>query len=102
FPVDGPEIAEWIVSCREALRTHFDLEDPRRLEPAERELYVETLTDEKLLLRGVVDRVDIAPDGSIRVVDYKSGTSPGERFEGRALFQLNFYALVLWRMRGVM
>lgn len=101
FPVDGPEIAEWLVSCRETLVKYFDLEDPTRLEPAERELYVETLTDTKLLLRGVVDRVDVAPDGAIRVVDYKTGPSPSEMFEGKALFQLKFYGLVLWRMRGV-
>lgn len=101
FPADGPEIAAWLVSCHEVLRTYFDLEDPTRLEPAERELYVETLTDAKVLLRGVIDRVDVAPDGAIRVVDYKSGPSPSEMFEGKALFQLKFYALVLWRMRGV-
>lgn len=101
FPAEGPEIAGWLVSCRETLARYFDLEDPGRLEPAERELYVETLTDTKLLLRGVVDRVDVAPDGAIRVVDYKTGRAPGELFEGKALFQLKFYALVLWRTRGV-
>ncbi|KRB74191.1 recombinase RecB [Nocardioides sp. Root190] len=101
FPADGPEIADWLVTCHDVLRTYFDLEDPTRLEPAARELYVEALTDAKVLLRGVIDRVDIAPDGAIRVVDYKSGASPSEMFEGKALFQLKFYALVLWRMRGV-
>lgn len=101
FPVDGPEIAAWLTSCQEVLARYFDLEDPRRLEPADRELYVETLTEAKLLLRGVIDRVDVAPDGSIRICDYKTGASPQEMFEGKALFQLKFYALVLWRMRGV-
>ncbi|MDN5746614.1 MAG: PD-(D/E)XK nuclease family protein, partial [Nocardioidaceae bacterium] len=101
FATDGPEIAAWLVSCRATLARYFDLEDPTRLEPAERELYVETLTDARVLLRGVVDRVDVAPDGALRVVDYKTGASPSEMFEGKALFQLKFYALVLWRMRGV-
>jgi len=101
FPVDGPEITAWLASCRETLAKYFDLEDPTRLEPADRELYVETLTDDKLLLRGVIDRVDVAPDGAIRVVDYKTSASPHEMFEGKALFQLKFYALVLWRVRGV-
>ena len=36
----------------------------------------------------------------MRVVDYKTGRSPSELFEGKALFQMKFYALVLWRMRG--
>ena len=92
---------EWLASCREVLARYFTLEDPRRLEPAERELYVETLLESKLLLRGVVDRLDVAPDGSIRVVDYKTGRGPSEMFEGKALFQMRFYALVLWRTRGV-
>ncbi|MFL6157181.1 MAG: RecB family exonuclease [Marmoricola sp.] len=97
----GEQEARWLATCREVLPRYFDLEDPRRLEPAEREVYVETLLDSKLLLRGVVDRIDIAADGSIRVVDYKTGRSPGESFEAKALFQMRFYALVLWRSRGV-
>ncbi len=98
---EGPEITAWLASCRESLRAYFALEDPTRLEPAERELYVETLLDSRLLLRGFVDRIDVAPDGAIRVVDYKTGRSPGVGFEGRALFQMRFYALVIWRTRGV-
>jgi putative RecB family exonuclease len=99
---DGPPVEEWLTTCRTAVDRYFTLEDPRRLEPAERELYVETLLDSKLLLRGFVDRVDIAPDGAIRIVDYKTGRSPGVGFEGRALFQLKFYALAIWRTRGVL
>src|SRR4051812_20182477 len=95
------DLPGWLDSCRSVPGRYFDLEDPRRLEPAERELYVETLLDSSLLLRGFVDRLDIAPDGAIRVVDYKTGRSPGEMFEAKALFQMKFYALVIWRTRGV-
>ncbi|KUG54358.1 exodeoxyribonuclease V subunit beta [Serinicoccus chungangensis] len=85
----------------ELLRSWFALEDPTRLQPAERELYVEADLD-GLVIRGYVDRLDEAPDGRLRVVDYKTGRSPSETFEGRALFQLKFYALALWRSRGVL
>ncbi len=102
FDVAGAlPLSDWLISCRIVVDRYFTLEDPRRLEPAERELYVETLLESKLLLRGFVDRVDVAPDGAIRVVDYKSGKSPGVGFEGKALFQLKFYALAIWRTRGV-
>ncbi|MGZ4490520.1 MAG: RecB family exonuclease [Nocardioidaceae bacterium] len=101
FGEDGPEIGAWLASCRTSLERYFALEDQTRLEPAERELYVETLLESKLLLRGFIDRVDVAPTGEIRVVDYKTGKAPGEAFEGKALFQMKFYALVLWRTRGV-
>jgi putative RecB family exonuclease len=98
----GPDFAPWIDSCRTVLRRYFDLEDPRRLEPAEREAYVETLLDSRLLLRGIIDRIDVAPGGAIRVVDYKTSRSPGPGFEAHALFQMRFYALVIWRTRGVL
>lgn len=102
FGEEGPEAAAWLASCRSVLERYFTLEDPSRIEPAERELYVETLLDSKLLLRGFVDRIDVAPDGAIRVVDYKTGRSPNEMFEAKALFQMKFYALVIWRTRGVL
>jgi putative RecB family exonuclease len=92
---------DWLASGESLLATYFDLEDPTRLAPAERELVVECELDSGLRLRGIVDRLDIAANGALRVVDYKTGRSPGEWFEARALFQMKFYALVLWRTRGV-
>ena len=97
---DGAVITDWLSQCRSLLSTYFALEDPRRLEPADRELYVEHLLQSGLLLRGYVDRVDVNASGQVRVVDYKTGRSPSEVFEGQALFQMKFYALVLWRSTG--
>jgi len=100
FP--APEaFATWLDSTRVTLDAYFSLEDPRRLEPAERECYVETAMDSGLRLRGYIDRLDVAPDGQIRIVDYKTGKAPREAFEASALFQMKFYALVIWRLRGV-
>lgn len=89
----------WLEQAGALVRRWFELEDPSRLEPAERELYIEVDVD-GLVLRGYIDRLDVAPTGEVRIVDYKTGRCPDERFEGRALFQLRFYALVLWRLRG--
>jgi putative RecB family exonuclease len=91
----------WLAQTTELVRRYFELEDPRRLEPAEREFYVETELDSGLLLRGYLDRLDVAPvSGDLRIVDYKTGKAPGPGFEARAMFQMRFYALVLWRLRG--
>lgn len=90
----------WLDAAAAFVRTWFTLEDPTRLEPAERELYVEAEVD-GLVMRGYVDRLDVAADGRLRVVDYKTGRAPSELWEGKALFQMKFYALVLWRTRGV-
>lgn len=94
------ERAQWLDQARRMVERYFTLEDPRRLEPAERELFVETVLDSGLKLRGYIDRVDVAPSGDVRIVDYKTGTAPRADFEARALFQMKFYALVLWRLRG--
>jgi putative RecB family exonuclease len=99
FP-DEPGQAAWLQSATAILDAYFTLEDPRRLEPAERECYVETTLDSGLRLRGYIDRLDVAPGGQIRIVDYKTGRAPIEAYEGSALFQMKFYALVIWRLRG--
>ncbi|GAB2616842.1 RecB family exonuclease [Streptomyces capparidis] len=97
----GTALAAWLAEAERLVERYFTLEDPNRLEPAERELYVETVLDAGLTLRGYVDRVDVAPTGDVRVVDYKTGKAPPPRFEAQPLFQMKFYALVLWRLRGV-
>jgi putative RecB family exonuclease len=102
---DDGELAGWLESARRMVAGYFALEDPSRLEPAAREQLVEASLDlgdgsPGLVLRGYVDRLDIAPAGELRVVDYKTGSIPRVAYEAKALFQLKFYALVLWRTRG--
>jgi putative RecB family exonuclease len=91
----------FLSGARDLLAGYFALEDPSRLEPASREQYVEVVIEGGLRLRGYVDRIDEAPGDLIRVVDYKTGRAPSETFEAKALFQMKFYALVLWRTRGI-
>jgi putative RecB family exonuclease len=104
---EHPEIAQlevpdgWLASADDLLASYFALEDPSRVEPESLELRVDHVLESGLSLGGVVDRLDVAPDGRIRVVDYKTGRAPHERFEDKSLFQMKFYALVLWRTRGV-
>ena len=105
-PADAPSspddaVRAWLASARGLLKTYFTLEDPTRVEPDQRELLVEVALADGVRLRGFVDRVDVAPSGATRIVDYKTGNSPSELFEGKALFQLKFYALVMWRVSGV-
>jgi putative RecB family exonuclease len=98
---DDPELAEWLESAAALLDGYFLLEDPRRLEPEACELLVEAELESGLLLRGYIDRLDVAPSGQIRVVDYKTGAAPRQVAEARALFQMKFYALALLQVRGV-
>jgi putative RecB family exonuclease len=98
---EDPELTPWLESTAPLLEAYFQLEDPRRLEPEARELLVETELESGLLLRGYIDRLDVAHTGQIRVVDYKTGAAPRPVAEARALFQMKFYALALLHLRGV-
>jgi putative RecB family exonuclease len=99
--VAGLDREAFLAGAGALVDTWFTLEDPTRLAPAARERYVECRLESGLTLRGIVDRLDEAPDGSVRVVDYKTGRAPGQLVEQKALFQVKFYATVLWRSTGV-
>lgn len=105
-----PDVAELIAAgqldafldeVRALVRRYYRLEDPTRFDPESREARVEVELADGAPLRGFVDRIDIAPGGALRVVDYKTGRVPGPTQETKALFQLKFYALVVLRTRGL-
>ncbi|MGW6548300.1 RecB family exonuclease [Streptomyces massasporeus] len=97
----GERLARWLGEAEQLVERWFTLEDPSRLEPAERELFVETELESGLRLRGIIDRVDVAPTGEVRIVDYKTGKAPRPEYSEGALFQMKFYALVVWRLKNV-
>lgn len=97
---DSVERHRFFDDARARLGTYFVLENPGRLEPADRELRLEAQLDAGPHVRGVVDRIDVAPDGAIRVIDYKSGAMPRPAYGEQAAFQMRFYALLVERTRG--
>lgn len=52
------------------------------------------------LLRGIIDRVDEEPDGSITLVDYKTGKVPSKRDENDRLRALMLYAKLWEEVNG--
>lgn len=96
---DSPEV--FLDEARALVGGYYELEDPTRFDPESCESRVEVELDDGVLLRGFVDRIDLAPTGQLRVVDYKTGRAPGPLREQRALFQMKFYALVILRTRGI-
>ncbi len=99
--LDDTEVDSFLDEARELVRTYYRLEDPTRFDPQSCETRLEVELSDGALLRGFVDRIDVAPTGELRVVDYKTGRAPGPLQETKALFQLKFYALMLLRARGV-
>ncbi len=92
---------EWKDRVSALLSTYFTLEKPAEFEPTFREIHVEMDLTQELYLHGYIDRLDIAPTGEVRIVDYKTGKSPKPGWEDKAFFQLRIYALIYWRNHGV-
>ncbi len=101
-----PELrTELLSEARALLSGYYRLEDPTRFEPQCCEQRVEVELADGTLLRGYIDRIDVALTGELRVVDYKTGKSPPAAralAEFKAMFQMKFYAVALLRSRGVL
>jgi len=97
---DSSKRHQFFDDARARLGTYFVLENPVRLEPAAREERFDVALEDGPHLRGIVDRLDVALDGAIRVIDYKSGATPRLGYGEQAEFQMRFYALLIERVRG--
>ena len=101
-----PELrAQLLEEARALLAGYYRLEDPTGFDPQSCEQRVEVELADGTLLRGFVDRIDVASSGEMRVVDYKTGKAPSEAWalaEFKAMFQMKFYAVALFRSRGVL
>jgi putative RecB family exonuclease len=97
--LDDQAAAEFVEDARRLVANYFLLEDPNEASAVGVELGVETDLD-GLRLRGIIDRLDVLPDGRLIVVDYKTGRAPSERFERGSLGGVQTYALLCESMLG--
>jgi putative RecB family exonuclease len=90
----NPDAADRLVAEAEQLvRNYFTLEDPDAADVVGVELGLEARVGD-VLLRGVIDRLDLTTDGALVVVDYKTGRAPSERYERGNLVGVHVYALL--------
>jgi putative RecB family exonuclease len=81
----------FVADARSLVGRYFRIEDPRAITPIGLELKLEVEVG-GVLMRGIIDRLEEAPDGSLIVTDYKTGRVPGERYEQGKLGGVHFYA----------
>ena len=98
--VDEEGSAQWLHNAQILIDRYFLMEDPRRANPYKREERIDYRFNEDMALKGFIDRLDKNADNDIRVLDYKTGKSPGLGHVDKALFQLKFYALAIFKESG--
>jgi putative RecB family exonuclease len=81
------------------VRRYFELEDPRTVRPIGLELKLSAQFG-AVTLRGIIDRLELAPGGELVVTDYKTGSVPGEYHENNRLAGVHIYAALCERMLG--
>ncbi|NNN20293.1 MAG: PD-(D/E)XK nuclease family protein [Acidimicrobiaceae bacterium] len=71
----------------------FIAENPQSVTALGTEIQLEARVGD-MTLRGIIDRLDLNPDGTITVTDYKTGRIPGVMQEHDRLSGVYFYALL--------
>ena len=98
--LDGAAEEELVADARQLVRNYFALEDPNQVNTIGLEVMLEAKVG-TMRLRGIIDRLDLGPDGELVVVDYKTGRAPGVAYEQQKLGGVHFYAYLCEQMLGV-
>ena len=90
--VDVGDVDEFVKDAEALVANLFLLEDPDTIRAVGLELKLEATMPGGAVIRGVIDRLDLLDDGSLVVVDYKTGTAPSEAYEKERLGGVQMYA----------
>jgi putative RecB family exonuclease len=99
-PTSDEEWDELTTESEAMIGRYFELEDPNRVTAIGVELTLEVRLG-RLLLRGIIDRLDLDEDGSLVVTDYKTGRVPSQASEQTRLGGVHFYAFLCEQVLGV-
>ncbi|MGA8723632.1 MAG: PD-(D/E)XK nuclease family protein [Acidimicrobiales bacterium] len=96
----GAEEAETFrLDAATLLEHYFELEDPNAVVTVGVEITLEAMIG-GVRMRGIIDRLDLGPDGELLVVDYKTGRAPAPSHERSKLTGVHLYALLCEEVLG--
>src|SRR5262245_43098815 len=98
--LSAEEWAEFHADAEVLVRRYFEIEDPAAVTVLGVELRVSAVTSDGVTIRGIIDRLELGPDGELVVTDYKTGSAPSEGWEQKSLAGVHVYSLLCERMFG--
>ncbi|HEX4979248.1 MAG TPA: PD-(D/E)XK nuclease family protein [Acidimicrobiales bacterium] len=93
------EADEFHADAERLVRRYFELEDPNEVRVIGTELLLSARMG-TLLLRGIIDRLELDADGELVVTDYKTGRAPAIPYERSRMSGIHFYAFLVERVLG--
>jgi putative RecB family exonuclease len=78
---------------------YFELEDPTTVRTIGVELKLAAQL-EKVTLRGIIDRLELDENGELVITDYKTGSTPSERWEQKSLAGVHVYSVLCEQVFG--
>jgi putative RecB family exonuclease len=97
--LDRAERDEFVADAAGLVRNYFALEDPRTVQAIGLELRMSASIG-SLKLSGIIDRLELGPEGELIVTDYKTGRAPSASFEQSRLGGVHFYAFLCEQVLG--
>jgi putative RecB family exonuclease len=91
--LDDDSATRFFERARRIAANYFTMEDPTKVRDVGLELRLEAPIGD-LVLRGIIDRLDLDDDGELVVVDYKTGRPPRQGHERSRMSGIQFYAFL--------
>jgi putative RecB family exonuclease len=89
----------FLADAEQLVANYFLLEDPDEVTPVGIELTLDAPLGD-VRLRGILDRLDLTPEGELVVVDYKTGRAPSDAYLQSKLTGVQTYALLCQEVLG--
>ncbi len=97
--LDPDTASAFLADAEHLVANYFELEDPDEVTPVGIELTLEARLGD-VRLRGILDRLDLTPEGELVVIDYKTGRAPSDAYLQSKLIGVQTYALLCQEVLG--
>lgn len=97
--LDAAQLDAFHADAEQLVRNYFVLEDPTAIRPIGLELKLQAEVG-GTRLRGIIDRLELDPNGELVISDYKTGSVPRPQYEQSKLTGVQLYAILCERVFG--